>query len=137
MWKIDPNGLKQWIIGYLQFSLNVSLFEIQMYKKKKKKKSQKQKKYYNNNNNKHKLTKKTMIPRKVNSICLILFTHWTFRIIFLSIYINYEIIHKQSIILEIRIISDDMKLHCLPILFLFSCSWKSTIFNFIYLWHFI
>lgn len=105
--------------------------------KKKKKKSRKQKKYYNNNNNKHKLTKKTMIPRKVNSICLILFTHWTFRIIFLSIYINYEIIHKQSIILEIRIISDDMKLHCLPILFLFSCSWKSTIFNFIYLWHFI
>ena len=56
MWKIDPNGLKQWIIGYLQFSLNVSLFEIQMYKKKEKKR-QKQKKYYNNNNNKQQANK--------------------------------------------------------------------------------
>jgi hypothetical protein len=37
MWKIDPNGLKQGRIGYLQFSLNFSLFEVQKYKNKEKK----------------------------------------------------------------------------------------------------
>ena len=56
MWKVDQNGLKQWRIGYLQFSLNFSLFEIQKYKKKDKKR-QKQKQYYNNNNNKQQANK--------------------------------------------------------------------------------
>ena len=56
MWTIDPNGLKQGRIGYLQFSLNFSLFEVQKYKNKEKKR-QKQKKYYNNNNNKQQASK--------------------------------------------------------------------------------
>jgi len=48
MWKIDPNGLNQWRIGYLQCSLNFSLFAIQKYQKK----NGKNRENNNNNNNK-------------------------------------------------------------------------------------
>ena len=49
MWKIDPNGLNHWIIGYLQFLINLQfIWNTKVQKKSKKQNKEK----YNNNNNK-------------------------------------------------------------------------------------